>query len=854
MKRWPIVASLLFVSGLVHSQTSVVTAIRIVSADGASLSRGKATKLPTDPNGTALSVARCSIQGPGVPTAAVCLIADGALTNMYGSPDAVVETSVTNQSTYSCHLMVQDAVTKWTAPMMPCAQSSGAAWGPDMYIPPASPMALVVAGPKGPQGADRALSASEGSTKSSGQENPASAGNIVGLTGDGTGKVSVQKQLNAGIVAASGSVTMPNLSMINAQMLGIKADGSLIGGTDNTAAIQAYLNTQASSAYNSGVSCLYFPPGVYRFNKGLASNSQLCLKGVPLGSGGSSVLLFGGAGTAITAYNMYGHIDDITLMSAQGPTVATIGIDGSPNQFTSHNLLIGGGIQTAFNIGMRLNGGGAGVAFYDFASAWNPTGVQFSYGLSNPVLGTTFGESATTFINPDIWAAANAAFQLNGTNGVKIEGGWIEGVQNAFLADNTSQSIYPVNLTVDQVQASLQASAGSTYATYVATAYSASGGTLTLASANNIAPGNTVTFSNGTGALAALDGLSFPVLTTGLSASGSVSANTQFEITTGLVVGSGSASATVSVAYANPQFLNFRAENSSNVFNVYGVNLTNNIVGVVSQPYCNTLTRNGGLTIGKAWKLNLVNNTWSGCTTATTYGDDSAVFVESKADTTAATAPFGGSLTGVWMRSTVAGDRNTGWYLYPNVIIPNLSAVGNVVNNASGLLGTQPFVSGTHGSFGASPAQTGIVRVPNNQAINARNASNSADVTLMYLDGDNYVEIAPYSLAEFLYGLSVNHLASIDSKGRGAFNTLAQYAAKSFAGSCKMSGNTSCTFALTTSTGYYHTPLGFASPQGPYTGGQASCVAASGAAPTVTITAPTPNSLTWNCMLIGNPN
>lgn len=71
-----------------------------------------------------------------------------------------------------------------------------------------------------------------------------------------------------------------------------------------------------------------------------------------------------------------------------------------------------------------------------------------------------------------------------------------------------------------------------------------------------------------------------------------------------------------------------------------------------------------------------------------------------------------------------------------------------------------------------------------------------------------------------------------------------------FAGSCTMAGATTCTFSIPNS--YAVRPIMFASPQGAtYTGGMAYC-SLSGA--TVTVTAPTSNSLTWACDLVGNPN
>jgi len=79
---------------------------------------------------------------------------------------------------------------------------------------------------------------------------------------------------------------------------------------------------------------------------------------------------------------------------------------------------------------------------------------------------------------------------------------------------------------------------------------------------------------------------------------------------------------------------------------------------------------------------------------------------------------------------------------------------------------------------------------------------------------------------------------------------LNQAAANAFAGQCTMSSATTCT--LTLSQAYNSAPMCWANPAAAtYTGGMAWC-AASGV--TVTVTAPTSNSLKWNVMTVGNPN
>jgi hypothetical protein len=85
-----------------------------------------------------------------------------------------------------------------------------------------------------------------------------------------------------------------------------------------------------------------------------------------------------------------------------------------------------------------------------------------------------------------------------------------------------------------------------------------------------------------------------------------------------------------------------------------------------------------------------------------------------------------------------------------------------------------------------------------------------------------------------------------------AFSQLNQTAANQFAGSCAMSAGTTCTFSAGASFTSY---LSFASidhaSTPPATAISSKC-SLSGS--TVTITAGASNSLTWDCLLIGNPN
>jgi hypothetical protein len=85
---------------------------------------------------------------------------------------------------------------------------------------------------------------------------------------------------------------------------------------------------------------------------------------------------------------------------------------------------------------------------------------------------------------------------------------------------------------------------------------------------------------------------------------------------------------------------------------------------------------------------------------------------------------------------------------------------------------------------------------------------------------------------------------------RGA--VLEQISAKNFAGSCRMSSGTSCTFTTTATFSHYLSFVSIDQASAP----PASAISAKCAInrTTVTITAGASNSLTWDCLLVGNPN
>ena len=141
MKRLLSAVLLIFSAGL-YAQTTIVTATTIVGGDHAPLGTGRATWLPTDLNGNPIIVNMGTTPGLMLPRPAVCLVSGGAITTaLNGSACTVVDTAVTNEAHFCYRLTIQDTVTKWTAPVMPCVQPTGSTWSLDYYVPTFGPTA-----------------------------------------------------------------------------------------------------------------------------------------------------------------------------------------------------------------------------------------------------------------------------------------------------------------------------------------------------------------------------------------------------------------------------------------------------------------------------------------------------------------------------------------------------------------------------------------------------------------------------------------------------------------------------------------------------------------------------------------
>ncbi len=173
------------------AQTTAITATTLVGGDLSPIASGRISFQPTDMNGVPLIVNLGITHGLMLPRTAMCLISNGAITtSLNGSACKVVDTSVTNAGHFCYVVIIQDTVTKWTAPAMPCVQPSGTTWSFDTYVPPAGPTALVVAGIAGPQGPPGATGAT-GSTGATGPANSLAIGTVSTLSAGSSATASV---------------------------------------------------------------------------------------------------------------------------------------------------------------------------------------------------------------------------------------------------------------------------------------------------------------------------------------------------------------------------------------------------------------------------------------------------------------------------------------------------------------------------------------------------------------------------------------------------------------------------------------------------------------------------------------
>lgn len=214
--------------------------------------------------------------------------------------------------------------------------------------------------------------------------------------------------------------------------------------------------------------------------------------------------------------------------------------------------------------------------------------------------------------------------------------------------------------------------------------------------------------------------------------------------------------------------------------------------------------------------------------------------------------------TSTWTNTPTLGGSGTAGSLtiMGGSTTPGSLAIGN---STTGLITVQP-VTGALGTQTISlPAATGTVAVSATPPITETTAgavacptcvtstSSLTDTAIMTGDGGAQGSQTPSTGATLTSSGNMSLPGSLTIGGH-----LNQNAAKTFAGSCTMMTATSCTFTITAS--FSNTPLTFVSQDGSNASVSQIAAKCSLSGTTVTITAATGNGLTWDCLIVGNPN
>lgn len=149
--------------------------------------------------------------------------------------------------------------------------------------------------------------------------------------------------------------------------------------------------------------------------------------------------------------------------------------------------------------------------------------------------------------------------------------------------------------------------------------------------------------------------------------------------------------------------------------------LTAGLTGAV--PFAGLATFNAGATIASGQTLTVTGATITGLTAASVAtGTFPGVYTVTGALTLSAALTYGG----VTLSNAVTGT-------------------GNMVLSAgptfTGTLAAATITASATIALGANPAASGVIKIPNNQGIQARNAANNADLNIAFIDGSNVLQI-----------------------------------------------------------------------------------------------------------------
>lgn len=188
------------------------------------------------------------------------------------------------------------------------------------------------------------------------------------------------------------------------------------------------------------------------------------------------------------------------------------------------------------------------------------------------------------------------------------------------------------------------------------------------------------------------------------------------------------------------------------------------------------------------------------------------------------------------------------------------TGTGGTVTNLNGVEGIAVIGSGVSQSAGTATTMSGVDGQVQNQSTSTQTNAYALHARAPQFLSSSAVFTHTYGL--FVEDQSagggtsnpdphgIHQVGNTPNEFQGHIN---QIASGNWAGSCAMSAGTTCTFSITAA--YTGTPLSFVSLDAastpPATAISVKC-AVSGT--TVTITAGASNSLTWDCLLVGNPN
>ena len=223
-------------------------------------------------------------------------------------------------------------------------------------------------------------------------------------------------------------------------------------------------------------------------------------------------------------------------------------------------------------------------------------------------------------------------------------------------------------------------------------------------------------------------------------------------------------------------------------------------------------------------------------------------------DSTSTGTPTTSAVTGLLVQAIPSNFETT---TIPLVLGGTFSAGGAFTANVTNSIGLSVSHGGSGGGSGGSSST-----IANSYGLRVLQDNTSGTVTNDY----SIFVATPTNTSATISNLDELHLSDIASSATtpiaihqigNAPNVfqghLDQVASGNWAGSCAMVSGTTCTFSI--SKAYTGTPLSFVSIDAasapPATAISAKCAVSS---TTVTITAGASNSLTWDCLLIGNPN